>query len=102
MVADPVRRLQLRLQPLRAPSRDEPPRPQIDLKKHEGTASYTIAGGFKTEEGGSHEPNGTWTTTTDRDTAHAIGAGLRAGLEREPSCLLYTSDAADDLLCVDL
>src|SRR5450756_2866703 len=27
---------------------------------------------------------------------------LKRGTERPPACLLYTSDAADDLLCVDL
>ena len=29
-------------------------------------------------------------------------AGFMAGLQQQMTCLLYTSDAADDLLCVDL
>src|SRR5450756_2537763 len=36
--------------------------------------------------------------------AAVVAAGLRPGRagRRVPICLLYTSDAADDLLCVDL
>src|SRR5450756_3170836 len=36
----------------------------------------------------------------DADVAH-VGVGLELAGQRE-ACLLYTSDAADDLLCVDL
>ena len=32
----------------------------------------------------------------------AIGTGKTASPEQAQACLLYTSDAADDLLCVDL
>src|SRR5450756_3115228 len=52
---------------------------------------------------------GHWMSAAAREIAVTGDAHLRAtldavveGLERCQRCLLYTSDAADDLLCVDL
>src|SRR5665213_4442840 len=43
----------------------------------------------------------TWTIETMAGRS-AIEAALNQTLARTKPCLLYTSDAADDLLCVDL
>src|SRR5659263_647240 len=52
--------------------------------------------------GGHVSLDGDVLTVTGDGTVHGLDVDLSEAGELAPTCLLYTSDAADDLLCVDL
>src|SRR5450756_312339 len=56
-----------------------------------------------TAAGSSPEPDPSWAVTGETaGLAVEVTRGKAATSASRPTCLLYTSDAADDLLCVDL